>query len=200
MITESKYKSKLWSKTTKSFNIDTLEDLRQLKEKYPSVSMYKFKDACLSFRTLAEIKKECEGKTVKMQDGRVLSEYDYHKEKRHIVKLANDHIFKCEPLRGYSNTYKIEWITRKYRITVTCKINLWQTVTVRHERDKDKYAQYTVRAVKLIPLYPETLTKEIHFNIITWFGGSMTTYNTDKEDRYVETFDHNLFYGLMWSK
>ena len=60
-----------------------------------------------------------------------------------IIKLFNNYTFNCECLRGYSNTYKIRWQTKKEYITVETKNNLWLDVCNTIETDKNKYAENT---------------------------------------------------------
>ena len=195
MIKKSKYKSNLWGKNCLSFEIDTLKDLRQLKKDYPAKQLYKQSTGCTSFRTLDLIKKELEKITIKTEDSKELNSFDYHMNKGDIVKLTNPYVFICETLRGYSNNYKIQWHTEKEIITVKTKNNLWDKVTVTVETDKNKYAENTVRPVKLVSLHPQILTGVLGFNVVYWSGGNTTTYNDSVDKEYIKTFNKNLFYG-----
>lgn len=194
MIKERSYTSKLWGKKTRHFDFDTLEDLRELKERFKAVQIHKINDACTSFKTLARIKKELKDKTV-LSGGVTVPMFLYLKRQNRIVKLANPYYFTCEVLRGYANTYKIEWQTKTELITAETKTNLWQNVTETIETGKNEYAKHTVRSVKLVPHRPQIIKTNHTFQTIHWSGGNVTTYNDDPSEEYVKAFDTCIFQG-----
>jgi len=193
MIKEHYYHGKLYNKITLTFEFETLKELRQLKEQFPAITIYYFKDCCLSFRDIQGITIETFKKTVKLQDGKIVSLFEYLTSKNDIKKLANPYTFTCECLRGYNNTYKIAWQTKTAIITAETKNNLWLEIEETHETATNEYVENTVRPVKLTPLHPQTLTKQKRFNTVLWSGGNMTTYNTDKNDDMIKAFDTALF-------
>lgn len=195
MITESKYHSKLYGKRTRSFEFETLEDLRQLRARFKAVQIYYFKDACVSFLTLPRIRKQTKEKTVNVA-GDIIPLFQYLKQRNKIIKLANLHRFTCEVLRGYSNTYKIEWQTKTEIITAKTKINLWREVSQTIETGKNDYAQHTVKTVKLVPHRPQILKTNYSFALIRWYGGNVTTYNDNTTDEHIKAFDLCLFYAM----
>lgn len=202
MITQRTHTSKLYGKQTLYFEIEDLQDLRGLKKLYPAIPLFKVSDGCTSIRSMDTIKAEYENKTVRLLNGQTVKYLDHLLYTGKIESLVNPYIFNCSTLRGYSNSYEIVWYTNKYIIHVKPtekdvwnKLNFWQNVLEKHERESNEYAQNTVRNVKLIPVYPETLTKEINFNVIYWSGGNTTTYNSYNDPDYIKTFHINLFYG-----
>lgn len=194
MITESKYHSKLYGKTTRSFEFETLLDLRTLKEQLEAVTIYYINDSCVSFKTLNRIKKELKDKTVSSA-GKTFSLYEWLKRQNNIVKLTNPYRFTCEALRGYPNTYKVEWQTRKEIVTAETKTNLWQEVTQTIETGKNEYAEHTVKPVKLVPHRVQIIKTNYDFEVIRWYGGNVTTYNKNPNPEFVKAFDLCLFHG-----
>ena len=195
VIEKSKYESTLWGKKCIGYEINTLEELRELKKRHLATTIYMFNDGCLSFRTLDSIRKDCKGKTVKINGDETKTMYNYYMDGGHITKLANKYVFRCETLRGYPNTYIILWYTKNERITVKTQNLLWSNVTKTIETDTNKYAENTVKMVKLIPRHPQILTGDIDFSIIKWGGGDTTTYNIWDSETYIKTFNKNLFWG-----
>lgn len=196
MIKEHSYHGKLYGKKTVTFEFETLEELRELKERYPSVTIYKFKDCCLSFRSLSSIKKELKGKTIKLQSGETLALFDYYKKKPDAIeKLANSYIFKSSDLRGYGNTFYIEWQTKTQIVTAETKNFLWTNTARFEETDTNHYAEHTVRAVKLVPLRNAKLGINYSFNYIHWSGGDISTINTLNDPDSIREFELELFYN-----
>lgn len=201
MIKQHSYKSSLYGLKRLIFDFETLEDLNSLVKKYkPLKEVYSFKDGCMSaLRTLKSIKKELNKRTLTTQEGKTLKGkalVDKYFIDGNINKLANPFIFDCEVLRGYSNTYKIEWITLKNEwIICETKVNLWGDVLRPHIVQNNEYAQHTIKQVLLIPLKSESLTGELNFDIIKWHGGRITTLNYFDDKEYKKVFEYNLFKG-----
>lgn len=201
MIKEHSYKSKLYGLKTLGFDFETLEDLNKLVKKYkPLKEVYYFKDGCLSpLRTLESIKKELNKRTLQNEDKTILKGnklIDYYFNKGDIKKLSNPFNFTCEVLRGYDNTYKISWITlKKEWITAETKNKLWVDVLRPHEVNNNQYAEHTIKPVLLTPQTSESLTGELDFFTINWYGGNYTTLNLNEDKEFKKVFDYNLFKG-----
>ena len=199
MINKSSHKSNLWGKKCIGYEFDTLEELRQLKKQHPAVTAYSFSDGCFSvLRSLESIRIELGKKSLQTTDGKVLKGkalVEHYFADGSIKELATPYVFKCSGLRGYSNTYHIEWLTEKEWITAETRKNLWTEVTETVEKESDKYAENTVKPVKLISLHIQKMTKEYDFHTINWYGGSISTVNYDKDKLSKNIFLKNLFYG-----
>lgn len=199
MITKSSHKSNLWGKKLVGYEFETLKDLYTLKMKHPAVKAYSFKDGCFSeLRSLESIKTEIRKRVLTTTDGRLLKGktlLDEYFADGSVKELATPYTFKCSGLRGYGNTYEVSWLTDKEWITAKTKNNLWKEVTIEVEVEADRYAEHTVRPVKLIPLYIDKMTKEYPFETIKWYGGNISTINYDKDKLANSIFLKNLFYG-----